>query len=158
MAWLVLMLCLDWSLGCPSAFPVPHEIAQRPRIVEGVVRDSAGDRDAEAGAADKLEAKAAYRRHLALAGDEQGAEKRDVVGPVGDDDRFGLPRQVRRDLGRGGEAGNGFGMVSRRHRAEIGDDITLDPGMDLVRQRQEGIIFLIAMLGHESSEEPKSEL
>src|SRR3546814_20093497 len=84
MAWLVLMLCLDWSLGCPSAFPVPHEIAQRPRIVEGVVRDSAGDRDAEAGAADKPEAKAAYRRHLALAGDEQGAEKRDVVGPVGE--------------------------------------------------------------------------
>src|SRR6185369_8767998 len=104
-----------------------HMIAQRTRIVKGIVRDLAVRCGAEAGELDEFEAQRRDFDHRSGSRQEQHVELRDVFRPVGHDQRLGVAGEIVGDRARRIAA-----VETRRNQGlgdhvEVRDDIPLYP-------------------------------
>src|SRR6476469_7001921 len=130
-------------------------IAQRARVVQRVMRHLAVGCGAEAAERHELEGKAGNLGHDPRAGDQQGVELRDVLRPVGDDQRAGITGKIM------GDRAGGVGTAHTRRDEAVGDsvevrcDIALDPFLEMPVpvERQ---VELLAMFRHERQAEKRS--
>ena len=77
-----------------------HMLPERPRVVEGIVRHYTVRRRAESAERQEPECERRDRHHLAGAGHQQIAELRDVLGPVGNNQRLRVHGEIMRQADR----------------------------------------------------------
>lgn len=133
-----------------SAGPVQHiEIAQRPCIVQCIVRHAAVGGRAEARCVDEFQLQAEIdARHPSRPRHQQRAKMRQILRPIRDNHRVGIAGQISGDeIGRLDAIQ--FMIDARRHVAQIRNDVPRHPRFDHFGQRQRNIAFLVAMFGHQ---------
>jgi hypothetical protein len=72
-----------------------------------------------------------------------------VLRPVCDDHWIGVAGEEAAEPDGGLDPARFLAVRADRDRMQIGNDVALDPAMDMLGQRQHRVEFLVAMLGHQ---------
>ena len=130
-------------------------IAQRPRIVQRIVRHLAVGSGTKAGQRCEMEHQPRHLGHHSGPGHEKRIEQGNVLRPVGDDQRAGIPGEIVGDRPGRICSAHPWGKKAMRDRIEIGDDVALDPILErsIPAERQ---VKLFSLVRHQCEAEKRA--